>query len=485
MSNVRRLISLGRYSDAVKQLDSSGVHGATERVLQILLDKHPQVGTMEAPPMKPCWIAFEADDVKKSLMDFPNGSTGGPFGLTELHIKQIVDDPQIGDQVYQYLATYAGLFVSGKFPRGLAPYYGGARLIPLMKKDNGVRPMAVGDTLRRLCCKMALEKVSKDVQPLLRPRQLGVGTILGCEAIIHSVAAAMENLQSDQTILQIDFSNAFNLVSREMVFEVVEQLPLLHNLVSFLYGDKNLLRVGSGIDTGKTLLSCVGVQQGCPLAPLLFALVLQKLVSKLPKELDCNLWYLDDGHLVGNSASILTALETILSVGPSLGLHLNLGKCVIYGNNLELFPSDIRRQSDGLMVLGAPVGSDDFVLNAVLDTVSKAAILLFKSREIIDPQMELLLLRCCTGAPKMIFWQRTCSPDVISSAIDKFDQVVDDSLQHIFGVPIGEDYRKVVHLPLSMGGIGIPIARLSSNAAFVSSVGASWHLQPSLIPRFS
>jgi len=34
-----------------------------------------------------------------------------------------------------------------------APYLCAARLIPLKKKDGGVRPIAVGDTLRRLKAK--------------------------------------------------------------------------------------------------------------------------------------------------------------------------------------------------------------------------------------------------------------------------------------------------------------------------------------------
>jgi hypothetical protein len=40
-----------------------------------------------------------------------------------------------------------------------------------------------------------------------------------------------------------------------------------------------------------------------------------------------------------------------------------------------------------------------------------------------------------------------------------------------------------MHIPLSMGGIGIPIAATSNEAAFVSSIGSSWLLQPDIDPR--
>ena len=64
-----------------------------------------------------------------------------------------------------------------------------------------------------------------------------------------------------------------------------------------------------------------------------------------------------------------------------------------------------------------------------------------------------------------------------------FDQAIDRALHHILGTPIFGQDRLTVHLPLSMGGLGIPIASVSSDAAFVASVGASWDLQPNLEPR--
>jgi hypothetical protein len=33
---------------------------------------------------------------------------------------------------------------------------------------------------------------------------------------------------------------------------------------------------------------------------------------------------------------------------------------------------------------------------------------MLKSLELNDPQVELLLLRCCSGAPRMMYWLRTC-----------------------------------------------------------------------------
>ena len=74
--------------------------------------------------------------------------------------------------------------------------------------------------------------------------------------------------------------------------------------------------------------SQTGVQQGDPLGPMLFALVLHKLVSSIDADDGClNLilqtWYLDDGVLAGNHTAVFHALELIEEMGLDLGLSIN------------------------------------------------------------------------------------------------------------------------------------------------------------------
>lgn len=63
----------------------------------------------------------------------------------------------------------------------------GANLCALSKKDNGVRPIAVGCVYRRLTSKLACRSEFGNAGEYLFPKQVGVATKGGTEAAIHSV----------------------------------------------------------------------------------------------------------------------------------------------------------------------------------------------------------------------------------------------------------------------------------------------------------
>ena len=110
-----------------------------------------------------------------------------------------------------------------------------------------------------------------------------------------------------------------------------------------------------------TLTYETGVQQGDPLGPLFFALVLHRIVSSIDADDDClNLlyqaWFLDDGVLAGTKSSLLRALTIIEDMGPSLGIFINLHE-VFCGSDTTMFPDSMKAShSPNLDILGAPIG---------------------------------------------------------------------------------------------------------------------------------
>ena len=78
----------------------------------------------------------------------------------------------------------------------------------------------------------------------------------------------------DFAVLKIDLHNAFNRVSRQAVLNACAlHIPELLSWSQWCYGQHPALWHSLG-----TISSEIGVQQGDPLGPLLFCLVLQQII---------------------------------------------------------------------------------------------------------------------------------------------------------------------------------------------------------------
>ncbi|KAL9232306.1 hypothetical protein vseg_007431 [Gypsophila vaccaria] len=215
-------------------------------------------------------------------------------------------------------------------------------------------------------------------------------------------------------MLLVDIRNAFNLFDRTtMLQEVRRRCPGLSRWVEFCYSRPARLYYGE-----HCLQSCQGVQQGDPLGPMLFALVLQPLVCKIRDSFDLTLqaWYLDDGIIVGDTVEVGRVLDLILADGPRFGLHLNVSKTELFwptegprSRLPDVFPTFIARPLCGVSVLGGPVSTCPIFGG---ELVTKTVELMDLVARFEDPQCELLLLRACTGISKLYISLRTCSPAV-------------------------------------------------------------------------
>ena len=140
----------------------------------------------------------------------------------------------VGDEALGSLTKLTNHMVAGLAPRELAPFIAGAPLMALVKQGGGLRPIAIGETIRRLVSKCCCEATTEDAKVMFGPLQVGVATQGGAEASVHAVRKLAQEFGDDpgKIMLKVDFSNAFNVVDRtEMLAQVYEKLPSLYTWV--------------------------------------------------------------------------------------------------------------------------------------------------------------------------------------------------------------------------------------------------------------
>ncbi|XP_052622515.1 uncharacterized protein LOC128127844 [Lactuca sativa] len=322
--------------------------------------------------------------------------------------------------------------------------------------------------------------------------QFGVGVSGGAEAVLHSANKVLSERHNDGSLsmLSVDFSNAFNLVDRSaLLHEVRLRCPFISLWVEFLYGQATRLYIGNA-----HIWSSTGVQQGDPLGPLLFALVLHPLLHNIRD--NCKLllhaWYLDDGTLIGDSEEVAKALDIIKAIGPQLGLQLNIKKTELFwpscdGRKLRegLFLFGIGRPPLGVKLLGGVVSRDaSFISNLAIKRAEDAVNLMRLLPQLSDPQSELLLLSSCMGIAKLFFGLRTCQPVHMEEAALFFNNGLRRAFEDIMvcGGPFFGDLQwRLGSPPIRFGGLGLYSAVKATSYAFVASRAQSWILQDHIL----
>lgn len=150
-SNVKqclRKISDGHFTAAVKVLCSSGVAPFGTDTLTALLAKHPILPPPVMPgslPSEPP-LVVDVDSVLGCIQSFPKGTSCGRDGLRAQHILDALcgEGSAIAVGLLKAISVVVNLLLEGRCPKVLAEFVASAPLTPLLKPDNGIRPIAVG-----------------------------------------------------------------------------------------------------------------------------------------------------------------------------------------------------------------------------------------------------------------------------------------------------------------------------------------------------
>ena len=174
---VERKIMQGDMSGAVRILCSGDAVGPPTAEVHEVIKTKPALDKPDAhyPPATVAdnfnAMAISAEEVQHAVTSFPNGSAGGLDELRPQHLKDMVSHAtgEAASKLLEYLAKLLIIMLHGKVAGDVCSLLCGASLTALRKKDHGIRPIVVGDVLRRLAGKI----VSRRVMESMRPSQLG------------------------------------------------------------------------------------------------------------------------------------------------------------------------------------------------------------------------------------------------------------------------------------------------------------------------
>ncbi|XP_055336340.1 uncharacterized protein LOC129586883 [Paramacrobiotus metropolitanus] len=360
-----------------------------------------------------------------------------------------------------------------------------------MKKDGGLRPIAVGNTLRRLAAKVICSRVKVRTTAALQPSQLGFGVKGGSEAIVHS---AREFISSDRSsvkvLLKIDLKNAFNCISRATIMEVASvHLPEYADYLHACYGYYTDLYIDDEIPSSQC-----GVHQGDPLGPLLFSLGILPITSALKSKF--NAWFLDDGTMGGSVETVAEDFQTVIDAAYAVGLSVNMSKCEIFVSGgtaedqdaaistfLNRFPTVTVAVEENLCLLGAPLLKDG--IKSAIQQKTEVMRLIANRLELLPKHQAYFLLKCSLSAPKVIHLLRCCPSFEARDSLIEFDEVLRESLQSICNVRMDPPAWRQASLPVRCGGLGIRRVDELALPAYLASIHATRSLVSKLLPHSS
>ncbi|KAL0227261.1 hypothetical protein P9112_014585 [Eukaryota sp. TZLM1-RC] len=351
-----------------------------------------------------------------------------------------------------------------------------ARLIALVKpgngiKPDGIRPIAVGESLSRLLASIVFDRVKDKASTFLNPHQFGIKTIDG--ASVAAIASdTFFNAEENNFIFNLDFKNAFNSVKREAIFEVIKSdFPELSSFFYHFYGKESDL-----IFNSFGLKSSSGVKQGDPLGPLLFCLAIHKTLNIIKQKYPSIkiVAYMDDISLIGSFDLLELVAQEIADSYENIGLHLNASKCLLIGSSAQdLVINDCivpftNNRSDAFKFLRCWLGNVPQIQNELQVILEKMKIELESISALdIEKHIKFFMLKICyTG--RITHISRSCAPSIALDFCRSFNSVRTEFFADLLDV---EPRMLKSHLFLfssaNLGGIGFTKSSILCQSAFL------------------
>ena len=241
------------------------------------------------------------------------------------------------------------------------------RMVALDKKpSSGVRPIGVGEILRRIIGKAVNAHIKNRIMKSVGSLQTCAGQSGGTEAAVHAMNDIFHKDECE-VVLLVDANNAFNAMNRKAAIENVKILcPEFHQFLTNTYRKPcDLILANTG---GRRIRSQEGCTQGDNVAMPFYACNTVPMIDSLAQTPASQVWFADDSAGAGKVEEVLEWWSHLNRIGPSLGYVPNPQKSWIIAKNEEaaakartLFAgTNINVTLDGKRHLGASLGTDAF-----------------------------------------------------------------------------------------------------------------------------
>ena len=187
--------SLGELSAASRALTAEPLADGNAATLAELRDPRRRPQTPVVPlspevlnhvPAEPCPLPDTL--LLANLRTARRGSAAGPSGMTNEHLRLMLDDPCDLGLLHQVALRFANAAVP-------APVLAAARLgriVALRKPTGRLRALVVGDVFRRLVARALAQHFAAALQDACMPYQFGLSTRAGTEALYKLLQVATE-----------------------------------------------------------------------------------------------------------------------------------------------------------------------------------------------------------------------------------------------------------------------------------------------------
>lgn len=275
---------------------------------------------------------FTTTEIEEFILKKPDGRAAGHDLIFYEHIKES----------WTTLKEPLSELLNKCLTEGILPHRWRHSILKILYKGKGevndpnsYRGIALENTLFKIFTGLVSKRLEKLVEHCIPEEQFGFrtgrSTLHAIKCLLEEISEALRVPKRKLYVVFIDFSKAFDSISRRLILDKLENIVgdhyILRTISSIL--SENYVSVDDNLLLSKPILQTVGVLQGDPVSPLLFNIVTHDVVQATASEQVKILIYADDMVLLSpNLERLQESMDKLTKWSEENQLTINKQKTV-------------------------------------------------------------------------------------------------------------------------------------------------------------